>query len=576
MASSGSSNGSNELYTANIGPTGTDFEDNATHIVTDDGTPTGEPIEMWKFDAESGTWIQIPLGGEDCPAAMTRTALLALRNSASLSKDCHYVITDYTRQNVGPSQILIHAVDERTLSMSVHVSTGYDNLAWEGTYNIDTNRIESLHDNIGNDVYGEASVDAFPWGVAAVSENEVREGRLVYIDGSVTENYIGSSATLTVRAGTVAQNTIEHSANVTVSGGTFQDNTVANDASVTITQGSNIENVFGASTTYNQVGTGYIRYSTVDGNSTITNGNVNITNSTFQSASTFNSTGSTGTVSNSTFSYGRISVTNIPDLTLSQFTAQSGEIFANNAARLDLYRSSASSAGRFLVSANARLDCSYCEPRSYGYIQVTQGSLIATYTEASSLGYVSHQSSGDNRVDRSHASAQGNIRFLNSATGGRVYYSTAQNGGTIYQSGSSTNCYHYYCTAQSSSLMYIENGVNARHYYNTAESFSYIRNYGASTGQSIMYYCTASARGFIGHNAIGARIRFYAVHVSSQSIARQTGGTAIANLYYSSFTAYYYALLVLTGGTRSGLFGSGRQSFNGMPASNGTGARNWT
>jgi hypothetical protein len=36
-------------------------------------------------------------GGSTCPLPMTRAALLALRASASLTKDCDYVITDHVQ-----------------------------------------------------------------------------------------------------------------------------------------------------------------------------------------------------------------------------------------------------------------------------------------------------------------------------------------------------------------------------------------------------------------------------------------------------------------------------------------------
>lgn len=513
----------------------------------------------------------------DCVESGTRAELIALRNAGQLIKDCHYVITDYNRPNVDAAEILLHAVDENTLSMLAHVSTTHDNLAWEGTYNIDTNRIESLHDNIGNDVYGESSVDSFPWGVTSVSENEVREGRLNHTGGTVTENYISSSSTLTVSGGTVAQNRIEHSSNVSISGGTFQENTVSNDANVTISSGSNVENEFTGSSNYNQVGTGYIRYSSISGNGTVTNGNTNITNSKFSAATAFNSTGSNGSVSNSTFGYSSVSVNNIPSLTLNQVSMDGGSsIGATNATRLYLYRSNATSGGRFLVSANRSMDCSYCSVQSYGYIQVTEGVMICNYSNVNSLGYVSHQSTGSNRVDRCDVTSQANMRFLNSSTAGRMYYCKASSGASIYQNGTSNGCYQYYCEASSLGQIYAQNMTNARHYYCSADSYGYIRAYGTGSGQSYMYYCKVSARGFVEHLDITARQRFYSVTAQSQSIARQTGGAAAANLYYSTFNSYYYFLGTLSGVTRFGLHGYGRQSYTGQPAINGTGTRNWT
>ena len=508
---------------------------------------------------------------------VTRAQLRALRTASALKTECHYIITDYNRGTVGAAEILLHAVNENTLSMTAMVNTVHDNLSWRGIYDIDTNRIEALHDNLGNDVYGRDAVDFFPWGVANVNRNEVRDSRLNYTDGVVTENTIISNSTVTVRAGTLAQNTIEHSSNVTLSGGIFQDNTVSNDSNVTVTNGSNLENSFKDSSTYNQVGTGYIRYSSISGNSTITNGNTNISNSDFSGATTFNSTNSNGSVSNSTFGYESIAVSNIPSLTLTQSTITSGSsIGATGATRLYVYRSSASAGGRYLVSAGRSLDCSYCSADNYSYFQVTQGIMNVTYSSVDSYGYISHQSTGTNRVDRCNVSAQSNIRFLNSSTGGRMYYCNTSSGATLYHSGTSNNCYFYYVDASSLAQVYAQNSVDVRFYYCSASSYGYIRAYGTNTGQSIMYYVDVRARGYAEHLNITARNRYYSVSVEGQSIARQTGGAAAANLYYSTFHAYYYFLVALSGVTRSGLHGYGRQSYTGTPASNGAGTRNWT
>jgi len=84
-----------------------------------------------------------------------------------------------------------------------------------------------------------------------------------------------------------------------------------------------------------------------------------------------------------------------------------------------------------------------------------------------------------------------------------------------------------------------------------------------------MYYCNASASGYIQINNSGGRI--YACNVSSQSILEKRG--AGGNIYYSSFNAYFYAYITRTTGTSSGLFGHGRVSKTvtdavGIPAYN--------
>lgn len=517
-----------------------------------------------------------PSAGSVCPAPMTRAALLALRNAGALLLECHYTITDYNRGTVGAAEITLHAVAPDRLSMDVSVQTTFDNEGWEGRYDITANRLHELSDNIGNIVQGDAAVDSFPWGVAAVNENRVNEGVINYVGGTMTENEI-SGATVNMNGGTLTRNKVDQSANLVINGGSLAESTVAQDANVTINSGANYENFFGASSTYNQVGTGYIRYSTVNGNGTVTNGDVNINNAEFGAASVFNMTGSVGTITNSTFGYVNANaLLNIPSLTLNYCNFDSGSsITASGAARLNCSRVNVSAGGRVLASAGATLNISYSAIDAYGYMQATQGSITITYSRVDALGYISHQSTGTNRVDRTVVMAQANARFLGTSTGCRIYYGLIRAGGTAYFSGTSLNSYMYYCEVGSSGQHTIENATNARHYYNVTEAASFTRVNGNGAGQSIMYYCSASSRGYLDHTSIGARIRFYAVRSEAQSIARVTGGTVAANLYYSTFSAYYYALLTLTGGTRFGLHGYGRQSFSGMPSANGTPERNW-
>lgn len=511
----------------------------------------------------------------ECPEETTRTAILALRNSSQLKKDCHYVLTDYSRGTVGQAKILLHAIDANTLSMNAMVKTTFDNVAWQGTYDIDANRLESLHDNLGNDIYGQNSVDTFPWGNNFVFENEVREGTLNHSGGSFRENYIGSGTVVTSN-GTVDQNRFEQNASVTIAGGVFAQNNVMNDADVQVNSGTNIDNTFDSSSTYRQVGSGFIRFSHIGGNAAVINGNTNI--SDLKSFDTdLNTTGSNGSISGSDFSNSNLSnLRNIDNLVISDCSFNSRtQVLANNARLLRLFRCHGDSNGRFLVGANTTMTCNYCRVTSFGYIQTVRGSLTCIYSSATELGFISNQSSGSNNVDRSHASTQANIRFLGSTTGGRIYYSTTSSGGTIYQGGDSVNCYHYYCSASNRGQVYIENCTDARHYHSSATNFSYLRAYGNNTGQSIMFYCNAHARGYVEHLNIGSRQRFYSIDASSQGIFRQTGGTNPANAYYSHVSSFYYALLTLSGITRTGLHGNGRQTFNGTPPTNGTGQRNW-
>lgn len=93
---------------------------------------------------------------------MTRAELLSLRAASGLKKECHYVITDYNRANVGAATILLHAVDANTLSMEAEVKTSYDNIARHGLYDIDNNYLIELEDSNNNQVNGREAVDRFP------------------------------------------------------------------------------------------------------------------------------------------------------------------------------------------------------------------------------------------------------------------------------------------------------------------------------------------------------------------------------------------------------------------------------
>ena len=564
----------NSLTFGTGAPTAAGNADDDTYFVTDDGTSTGDVEEVWKWDEETSVWVKIP-SGVTCPAPMTRAALLGLRNAGELNTACHYVITDYNRGTVGAATVLLHAVDEKTLSMDVHVKTTFDNLAWDGRYDIDANRIVHLVDNVGNVITGEGTVDAFPWNTPNVYENVMFETVLNYTGGQMYDNNIQNS-TITFDGTYFCRNTIDNLSTVSVTGGSgvsFYDNEVQSRANVRIIAGTNVENEFGNSTIYRGVGTGTINRSTLANDANITNGNVTIDRTQFTNL-TVNTTGSTGVITYTEFNRSATALTNIPDLDIieSRFDA-TAQITATSAARLRLYRSNVSSA-RVLVSGNATLVADYVSLDSYSYMQVTAGALTARYCDGSSYGYFRNLG-GSNLLDRCSVSSGGTIRFDGSGNNNRMYYTSADSGASVYMT-AATGCYFYYIKADSAGQFYCNNRTNARMYYCDVSSYSYIRSYGSGTGQTYMYYCSARARGYVDHINIGALIRFYAVSAEGQSIVRQTGGTANANLYYSTFHAYYYALLALTGGTRTGLHGTGRQSFNGMPASNGTGARNFT
>lgn len=607
--------------------------DNDTHMVTDNGLPSGLVQEFWKYDKETLTWVSLPLGNT-CPAPMTRAALIALRASAGLDTNCHYVITNPNAQGTLTAQkIILHAVDESTLSMQAGIFTSHDVLAWNGTYDIDADDVLEITDNLQNHVISNASIVNFPFGVAAVNGNIVNaRSNLIHTGGNFANNTIASDATVT-NAGNTARNHFEANSNTTISSGDFRENrvegdatvnssttgdvdnnifgvnsnstisgasnmdnsevatnanlfltggaiinttikeqstlrvsggvlresTVGQEASVTLISGDNYENTWGNSVVYNQVGSGYIRYSTIEGTTTWTNGDTNISNVTAYTA-TVNTTGSVGTIANSTLNRAYCAaMLNIPSLTIQNSTISNyGQVSATNAARLYFYSSTFTDGSRILVSAGSRVDASYTNVRSYGYLQssVSGGFLQCNYCEVGSYGYIRNTTPNTNRAERCDVSSQSNIRFDGSANNCRVYYCNVSGGAAIYHTGTSNGCYIYYATANSLAQIYTQNSTNARMYYIDADSYSYIRSINNSATHYI-YYCSANARGYIQMQNNTGLVRFYGVSARGQSIV-EIRNSSLGNIYYSTFDAYFYLYATLTAGTRSGLFGQGR------------------
>lgn len=520
-----------------------------------------------------GTWRELA----SCPEPMTRSALLALRNAGSLEVGCHYVITDYNRANVGAASILLHAVDGGTLSMDASVKTAFDAEAWSGTYDITTNRIESLRDNIGNHVTERAAVDAFPWGVSTVSGNRVDGSIVTVTGGSFLNNTVRDGSVVNQSAGTTRESTIADQSDLTNNGASLSNVNLRSDSTLVAATGSWIEVSVSDSYIVYQVGTGYVRYSSFSGNHTLTVGDVNITDVHARS-STINTTGSTGTISRSTFDGSSgVSLLNIPVLNIIAIGVRDqAQIVASGAAQLTLRYTTLDSGGRFLASAGTRTNCQYSAVNSYGYIQNVQGTMTVLYCSATSLGYIRHNTPNTNLFERLSVTSQSNARIEGAATNCRLYYSSANGGSTLLINGASDGAYVYYCSADGLSELRITDSVGTRMYYCSAMGRGFITCVGDAT-QTLMYYCAADSAGRVESlNNDAAGTRMYSCRADSQSILRLQNCGANGRVYYSSVTAYYYLLLTLNGLTRSALHGYGRRSYTVTdPAANGTFVQNF-
>lgn len=561
----------------------------------------------------------------------TQTALRNLRDAGGLemNKIYKFPVDDVD----GAGVVCMTPLDANTLPSNAHWEhpTLTAGSAWPTAYDIDTGLMEYLHDTVNdNHVYSHESINNFPFGVAAVSENTIHSRAGVdYVSGTFTQNVVGSESFIDVE-GTVDRNVIGQNAQITVegvlrdshignnsnvdaggtvdrvqvgtngtvqvdagaslndsrvdgesnlimNGGSLGDSKIAGDSTVTIIGGTNYENTWDNSVVFTQVGTGYFRYSTFEGNTTMINGNVNIANSKFN-FTPLNTTGSTGTIVQSHFDAANLNNTqNIASLTISGSSLSDyTQLSATGAARLYIYRSDYSSNARVLVSAGARIDSSYDSLDSYGYLQATAGVLLSTYNNVSSRSYIQNVSPGTNRASRVHASGESKVRFLNTVDDCRIYYSNADSYSNMEHRGTSTGCYIYYSNAQSRAQMYTNNSVNARMYYNDATANGKLYSQ-ANTATHYIYYSSADSNGTLAQIGNSADTRIYGSRADSQGILQlRNTAVGIARLYYSSVTAYYYLYVTKTvGNVTSALHGYGRLTNSVTDPANGTSVDNF-
>lgn len=151
-----------------------------------DNDPTNECIQ--KVSNEKGEIIIVDACGEwtipiENNVEGTRSQIAALASSDRLIPGCTYSITDYSRGclDTEVESITIEAVSVDNFSQDAHILTTFDAEAWDGRYNIGTNRILELQDNRGNRANGQSGVevDRFPWGDPQITETEVDRADLI-------------------------------------------------------------------------------------------------------------------------------------------------------------------------------------------------------------------------------------------------------------------------------------------------------------------------------------------------------------------------------------------------------------
>jgi len=314
-----------------------------------------------EYTRESGVKDIIPLQNS-CGVQGTRAQIIAM--SGSYDEGCHYILTDAPASgNLLADIIVLHAVTPTSLSMDVSVLTPHDTHSWDAIYDIGTNQFKKVYDNLFNEVTGIATINTFPWGETAVQRNTVKNSVFNYTAGN------------------------------------FNDNEIS-DASVTIESGTNNNNIF-KNGIYTQQGTGTINFSTVNGNSNVRTGDVNIINTTFTNASSLYTTGSTGSIAQCNFNrfYG-INTQNIGTLALldSDFSGYSS-FNSTGASLLRITRNNFTDYGRIFQAAGTSLTMIYGEVRGNSYVDLNSGTLTSNEMYINNQSYIRYDRSGASLVD---------------------------------------------------------------------------------------------------------------------------------------------------------------------------------
>lgn len=392
---------------------------------------------------------------------MTRAQLLVLRNSGQLEAGCSYIITDYSRGCLGAALITLTATSTGELSMDVSVDTTFDNVSWEGRYDIDTNRIVQLQDNLGNRVGGRYGneVDRFAWGLTNVTDNEVWNSD-VYMDCAtpmvIRHNRWSSRSYTDLRGaeGSFVENTIDSYGRIYMNGTTlvnFNKNNVSSYSYLYFNGQSDLL-IYANSFTSNS----YVRKYGGDRwtmfNSSITRGDIRM----YAEAGTFYVNGLT--------------------------MLSSARIYNREQGELDIRYTTVGGYSYFdlrKISGRHRIWYGAFENFAYYYtrVGVTAGNINNYYSSFQS----------------------GTFDYFSGTSNMNIYYHKQQSNGYVRLEDQTGNLNLYQNTVQSrGGLRLTAVSATLNMYYNTIQSYSSRVNITNLTANSTMYYNTLSSGSWLG------------------------------------------------------------------------------
>lgn len=548
-----------------------------------------------------------------CVIRDTRANLLALRNAGSLNPACSYVLTNPSASGtLNPVEILLIAVNNNTFANEVEILTSWDNLAWKGAYDIDTNAYSYVGDNRGNKVSGSTAISQFPFGISTVTNNTFSHtGTITYTGGTIDRSVVTTGAILTMSAGTLSlcnisnstvtvtggnalridvnmasqlnmsggscqDVTISETSVLTISGGLFRASTLTGHGNATIISGDNNRNHIKNQSYYTQVGTGWLCATTISDYSAVTSGNVNIYSCTITAYTSVNTTGSTGSLYYSTMNSASMTgLQNIPTLTISYCNINSqGVITATSATLVVLTNCLVASGGFIGVGASSSLTATGSSCISGGWVSIPAGGCTMTLlrTTCTSYGYITCSSgTTSNTLTDCVASNSGYFTLTGNTTNAQLSRCTSNDSRIEISNGN--NAVVSDTDALTGSTILISNSVSAQIQKCTASNNSFLQLTNNASGSRLV---NSSATGdsliqVVGCTGTDATIGSCTVSSLSQLVLQNCTGTNPA-IRYSSFSAYYYAYITLTGnGTlRYGLSGSGRLTNTITDPANGT------
>lgn len=541
--------------------------------------PTSNPneltVEIVYTDDDGNTQTIVDttpvLVSSPCPEPMTRSALLALVNTGDLDPSCHYTITDYNRGTVGAAEITMTPASDDALSMDAEVLTVFDNVAWKGRYDINTNRLEYLADNIGNEVTGRASVDNFPWGQAGVAENRVINGSLTINGGTATGNTVESDALVTVDGGNFIDNKVMPKANV-VSNANTQRNVFASESNVTITAGDFLENDIGSDSIVAMSSTGDFDQNVISSASNVNvSGTANFDNNNVSNSAnivvnggefTNNDVASDATVTvdlgnvysnefgqssntrflnsrqyyrnvfsrtnvavfgdhnvhENEFSFSNINTTGSTGsgIRYSKFLDSRGNTTMQNITTLDIAYITVSNNSSISANGALRLYLRYVTLENYGRLLLSAGTrLDSQYTGCRDYSYIQ---------------VLNGVLFAN--------YCSVKNVSYIQQNTPNTNRLDSTNISARSRVRFLGTSSNCRVYYTDISSGSFVEHRGSSNA-CYFYYCSVdSSSQMYSNNSVN--LRAYYNKASGNSIMYSQNVTGTHYMYYNALNGHGY------------------------------------